>query len=297
MLIAGCVEQIRREVRAPVLATLQGDDLFLEQLEEPYKSQAIAEVRRLVRHIDGFLVFSRYYADFMADYFDIPREKLAITPLGVDTRDFREFAGQGASAEPAARQRPLTVGYLARLAPEKGLHVLVDAFLELHRRRETEHVQLHIAGYLGAGQREYAESQFARLRAAGLEDHFQYVGEVDRRGKVEFLNRIDVLSVPTTHREPKGLFVLEALAAGAPVVQPDHGAFPELLGALKGGRLTRPNDAQHLAEVLSELLLDDGLREELGHSGRRLVHERYNAESMAQTTLEIYRRHISRASV
>ena len=85
MLIAGCVEQIRSEVRAPILVTLQGDDLFLEQLDEPYKSQAIGEIRRLVRHIDGFIVFSRYYADFMADYFGIPPEKLAITPLGVDT--------------------------------------------------------------------------------------------------------------------------------------------------------------------------------------------------------------------
>ena len=229
MLIAGCAVEIRDAVRAPILATLQGDDLFLEQLPEPYRSQALAEIRRLVRHVDGFLVFSRYYADFMAEYFQIPRERFEITPLGVETGD---FADPTAAKGPAPPPRPPRIGYLARLAPEKGLHLLVEAFLELRRRPATKHAQLHIAGYLAASDRDYAESLFARLRAAGAGDDFQYVGEVDRRGKIEFLRQIDVFSAPTICREPKGLFVLEALAAGVPVVQPDHGAFPELLEAV-----------------------------------------------------------------
>ena len=295
MLIAGCAAEIKEAVGAPVLATLQGDEAFLEQLLEPYKSQALAEIRRLVRHIDGFVVFSRYYADFMAEYFHIPRERFEITPLGVETRDFVDPAGAGGPIASPRPARPPRVGYLARLAPEKGLHVLVDAFLELRRRPAAKHIQLHIAGYLGASDRRYAERQFAKLRAAGAGDDVRYIGEVDRRGKIEFLRQIDVFSAPTTHPEPKGLFVLEALAAGVPVVQPAHGAFPELLQALEGGRLFRPNDPLHLADVLGELLLDEESRLQLGERGRRIVHERFNADSMARATLDVYRRYINRA--
>ena len=126
----------------------------------------------------------------------------------------------------------------------------MDAFLKLRRRPGFEDTRLLAAGYLGAGLSRIRREQFAAIRGPARRDHFEYLGEVDRRGKLEFLEQIDVLSVPTVYRDPKGLFVLESLAAGVPVVQPDHGAFPELLEALGGGRLTRPNDAGHLADVL-----------------------------------------------
>src|SRR5205085_8565822 len=124
--------------------------------------------------------------------------------------------------------------------------------------------------------RKYANEVFARLRDAGLSDAFQYVGEVDRRGKIDFLASIDVLAVPTTYQEPKGLFLLEALAAGVPVVQPDHGAFPEVLAATEGGLLHRPEDSQHLAERLHELLSDADARTRLANAGRHHVHTRRN---------------------
>ena len=73
-----------------------------------------------------------------------------------------------------------------------------------------------------------------------LSEDFEYCGEVDRRQKIELLNSIDVLSVPTIYNEPKGLFVLEAFANGVPVVQPRHGAFPELTEATEGGRVVEP---------------------------------------------------------
>ena len=254
MLIGGCIPELKRTLGVPVLVTLQGDDAFLEYLPEPHKTRCFEQIRRLVRDVDGFLVHSRYYAEFMTGYFGIPPDKLHVVPLGIDTRDFAE--PESATEQDAASSRPPTIGYLARLAPEKGLHVLVDAFIELRRRPGMDNVQLRIAGWLGEQNRAYAESQFDKLRAAGLGDAFQYVGEVDRQGKTEFLRSLDILSVPTTQREPKGLFVLESLAAGVPVVLPDHGAFPELVASTGGGCLTPPNDPSALAATLAELLQD-----------------------------------------
>jgi glycosyltransferase involved in cell wall biosynthesis len=288
MLIAGCVPAVKKDTSAPVLVTLQGDDIFLRDLPEPYKSQAFAEIRRLVDHVDGFIVNSRYYADFMADYLGIPAEKFHLTPLGIDTDDFL-----GEPAASPADGRPPRVGYLARLAPEKGLHVLVDAFLELRRLPGMEQAELHVAGWLGEHRRKYADEQFDKLKQAGLGDALHYAGAVDRRGKVEFLRKLDVLSVPTVYHEPKGLFVLEALAAGVPVVQPRHGAFPELIEWTGGGRLVQPEDPAHLAQTLHELLTDHAARLELGRRGRASVLERFSAPAMARSALDVYSSFVS----
>ena len=279
-LIAGCVPQLKAALDVPVLVTLQGDDIFLDSLPEPYRQQSFAELQRLVQYVDGFLVHSNFYAEYMQEYLGISASKLFRVPLGIDLEGF--------SAAEESASRPPTIGYLARLAPEKGLHHLVDAFIELRSRERTKDVRLRIAGWLGANHQTYANEQFAKLKSAGHGDAFEYTGSVDRSGKVEFLRQLDVLSVPTVYREPKGLFVLEALAAGVPVVQPSHGAFPELLERLGGGRLVAPNDPLKLADQLEELLADQSLRRQLSQQGRQRVHEGSNAEAMARATWETF---------
>ena len=303
ILTAGCVPLLRERMKAQVVVTLQGDDIFLRDLPEPYQSQALAEVRRLVPHVDAFVVNSKYYADFMADYLAIPPEKMHIVPLGVETAEFargRESLASTAShlesppppktEGPLAPQREPTIGYLARLAPEKGLHVLADAFILLRQMPGLENARLRIAGWLGRQNRQYAEEAFAKLRTAGLKDAFTYVGEVDRRGKLAFLQSIDVLAVPTTYKEPKGIFVLEALASGVPVVAPEHGSFPETLAELGGGLMHRPEDPQHLAERLHELLTNPDLRQQLALAGQTAVTARRDIRHAAEATIVVYRK-------
>ncbi|MEE3372474.1 MAG: glycosyltransferase family 4 protein [Planctomycetota bacterium] len=290
ILIAGCVPSLKSALDVPVVVTLQGDDIFLENLVEPYRGRAQKLIRGLVEHIDGFLVHSDYYAGVMSEYLDIPRDRFHKIPLGVDTSDF-QLAAETAAERPSSA--PPTVGYLARIAEEKGLHVLVDAFLELRQRPGLEDVRLRIAGWLGPGQRAYADAQFAKLRAAGATNVYDYAGEIDRREKIAFLRSLDLLSVPTTYREPKGLFVLEALAAGVPVVVPDHGAFPELLGQTGGGQLVAPEQPGQLAGVLADLLENRQLRGELAAQGRQRVWEEMNADAMARKTLDVLGRFVS----
>ncbi len=281
VLIAGCVPHLKRELAVPVVVTLQGDDIFLESLPEPYKAQALHEIRKLTEYVDAFLVHSRYYAEFMSEYLGIPSNKFRVVPLGIDTRGFPP--PNHAPAVPP-RESP-TIGYLARLAPEKGLHLLVDAFLDLKQRAATRSVRLEIAGWLGENHRRYAEQEFERLRAAGWADDFRYFGSVTREEKLSFLQGLDVLSVPTTYRDPKGLYILEALAAGVPVVQPAHGAFPELLAATGGGRLVAPHDPHALADAWEDLLCHPEQCRALGQAGAAAVHQRFHADAMAASTL------------
>jgi len=291
IMIAGTAPLMKEKVDCPILVTLQGDDIFMDELPEPYRSQCFAQIRKLVDHVDGFITFSNYYADYMAEYFGIPRDKFHLVPLGIDLSDLPEKPVQN-----TAEDRPPTIGYLARMAPEKGLHILVDAFMHLREIPGLEDTQMKIAGWAGPQQQPYLDEQFAKLRDAGHFDGCEYLGTVDRKGKLDFLQSIDVLSVPTVYREPKGLFVLEAWSAGVPVVQPDHGAFPELIAATGGGHLVRPDDRIALAEKLAEVLANRDALQTMGAAASEKVRANFGADVAAAETVAIYRSLLDRAS-
>jgi glycosyltransferase involved in cell wall biosynthesis len=277
----GMAGPIRRELGIPVLCALQGEDLFLGDLKEPFRTQVKEKLRTRARDADAFLAACRYYADHMAGLLDVPREKIHVVRLGL------KLEGHGEAAPKS--NGPFTVGYLARIAPEKGLHLLVEAFRLMVERAGAESVRLRVAGWLGPRDREYLGGVRRTLESWGIEGGFEYLGEVNREEKIAFLNSLDVLSVPTTYHEPKGLFVLEALANGVPVVEPRHGAFPELVEATGGGILVEPDSPAALAEGLDALRLDPDRRRELGARGREAVHADFGSHLMAERMVEVYR--------
>lgn len=283
MLIAGCAPEIKKRLQTKVVVTLQGDDIFLDGLTEPYKSEALQEIHRLAASVDAYISASGFYADYMSKYLGMERSKIAVLPLGLDVSDFAEFAPPKPLPERPAN-RPPTIGYLARIAPEKGLHLLVDALLEIHRRGRRD-VRLEAAGWLGDHRRDYLEGQREKLRVAGALEQFHYWGAVTREQKREFLKSIDLLSVPTIYQEPKGLFVLEALAAGVPVVQPSHGAFPEIVEQTGGGLLVKPECATALADGILKLVNEPSLGHRLAVCGRDQVHLGRNSKVMAEAHL------------
>lgn len=282
ILIAGFLPELKRQFSVPVAVTLQGDDIFLKSLPEPYQSRALELIAGLDRHVDAYIVHSRFYAEEMASYLGLSRNKMHVTPLGIDTRDFSTIGDKVIDAG-----NPVTIGYLARLSPEKGLEPLVDAFVLLKKQPGTENVRLRIAGWLGADHVEFANRMLRRLDDAGLAGSFQHDGSLTRSQKMEFLSSIDILTVPATYHEPKGLYVLEGLAAGVPYVQPDHGVFPELHADLGGGLLFPAVDPAALAEKWHVLAQNPGEIIRLGVEGRKNVHAHRNAHSMAQSTIAV----------
>lgn len=280
-LLTGLAEPLKRELKVPICVTLQGDDLFLDQLGEPYRSESMNLIRRWSSYVDAYIAVSQYYADYMPDYLGIPRTKMRLARLGINLDGYR-------TRTPIADQ-PFTVGYLARIAPEKGFHLLVDAYIRLRKRDSDGGTRLIAAGYLAPEHQGYLDAAHASLRHADLESEFQYRGEVDREAKVAFLQETDVLSVPTTYHEPKGLFLFEAMASGVPVVQPRHGAFPEIIQRTGGGVLVEPNDPQALSEGLAALRSDRSLVEALGKAGASGVRAHYSVHHMAEQVEAVYR--------
>ena len=196
------------------------------------------------------------------------------------------FEGYGGAKEFTERP-PYTIGYFARICPEKGLHKLVEAIRLLRQTPGVPRCRLRIGGWLGENHRTYFDEQLRVLRDAGLGDDVEHVDCPRHEDKVRFLQSLDVFSVPTTYREPKGIYVLEALANGVPVVQPRHGAFPELIEATGGGIVVAPDNPRELAEGLRRMLDDTATRRRLGEVGQKQVFARFSAERMAAETAAV----------
>jgi len=288
-LLISLAAPLKQALGRPVVVTLQGEDLFLDALPEPYRTEGLDLVRAQVADVDLFIAVSDYYARFMREYLRIPESKMRTATLGVNTNDlslttrFRNpRTGLPASPE------PFTIGFFARIAPEKGLHNLADAYRILRTQKGLPPARLLAAGYLAPEHKPYLEKIAEGLRAAGLGEEFVYRGAVDRAKKVQFFHDIDVLSVPGSYHEPKGLYLLEAMACGVPVVQPAHGSFPELLQLTSGGTLVRPEDPAALAKGMHDLLTDPHQRRRLGDAGRQAVRQGFTEEHMARNMLKVY---------
>lgn len=278
ILVAGFVPALKQHVDTPVIVTLQGDDVFLDLLPATDRSKCLAQIREIDRSIDGYLTHSFAYRDYMAKYLSIDPEKITVTPLGIDTRDFRDVT-------PVAPRSGQVIGYLARLAPEKGLQHLVSAFIELKRDSAFHPVKLRLAGWLSPECRSFVDEQWQRLRQAGLGNDFHYEGVIDRSAKLKFLQEIDLLCVPVEHQEPKGLFALEAMAAGTPVVLPRRGALTELVEASGGGLSFEHGNLADLVSSLKRLLQDPPLRQQLAAQGRNYILQQRNERAMARDTI------------
>lgn len=278
-LLISLARPIKDALGCPVVCTLQGEDLFLDQLREPWKSESMALIRQAVPDVDRFIAVSEYYARYMVRYFGIPPEKISVVPLGINL--------DGHAAAPVRTEPPYTIGYFARIAPEKGFHLLCEAYHLLRKREGLPSTRLVAGGYLLQEHRDYFESCRQRLKDWGVEDEFTYAGSPDREGKIRLLQSFDVFTVPTTYPDPKGLFLLEAMANGLPVIAPNHGAFPEIV-AKTGGLLVAPDNAHALADALHALVTDRARAAGLGAAAAEGVRTVYTVAQAAEKAERAY---------
>ena len=279
-LLIGLAEPLRQAVARPVCCTLQGEELFLHGLAAPYRETALALIREQVRHVDRFIAVSEYCAAFMSDFLGIPAARISVVPLGIS---------MGGYARRQDTREEFRVGYFARVAPEKGLHVLADAYIRLRRRTGRARIILEAAGHLASTHTAYLNDVRRTLDRAGLGGEFTYRGELDRAGKLAFLRDLDVLSVPATYDEPKGMFLLEAMASGVPSVQPRRGGFTEIIERTGGGLLVPPDDAEALSEAIESLWSNRGRARTLGDRAYAGVRAHHTIAQSADRLLAVYR--------
>lgn len=285
-LLIGMARQMRQRLKVPVVCTISGEDMYLDGLKEPFKEQAHKILRERASDVHAFVSLNRYYADVMAGRLGVDQEAIHIIEHGLNLEGHGQRRGSGEG---------FTFGYLARVTPEKGLHVAVEALRQLAADSSLPQVRLRAAGYLGPAYQHYLDEIQRNVQAWGLEDRFEYLGEIDRAEKIEFLQSLDCLTMPAVYPESKALPVLEAWANEVPVVVPNNGTFPELIEAGAGGLLYDPDDPQALAAALRKFIADPQLAARCGTMGRTAMQERFNARQMAERTADLYQRLVNSA--
>jgi len=278
ILLGGLTRRIKDRLGVPVVCLLQDEDGFLDGLASPYAEQAWEIVRRRARDVDGFIAVSTYFARTMQERLAVDENRMHVMHMGIDFDTYTP-----ASAAPSVP----TIGFLSRMCPEHGLETLVDAFILLKQSEGLKPLKLRISGGRSVADEPFIERMRGKLASAGVFGDVDFLNAFDRDAKHDFLRSLSVLTVPEKGPVAYGLYVLEALAMGVPVVEPAIGCFPETIEMTGGGLLYEPNTAEKLAEVMAPLLLDRQAARRLGAAGREGLGKAFRIEHTAANMVRV----------
>jgi glycosyltransferase involved in cell wall biosynthesis len=276
-LLAGLIRELKKRLEVPVVCTFQGEDSFLDGLPDPWKGEAWKEMAMRVADADALVSPSSYYATVMEERLGLETSAIDVIPNGIDLAGYEMNKGGE------------KIGYLARMCHAKGLGLLVDAFIHLN----DPLLRLAVAGTMGGGDDVYVAALQKKLKKAGLQDCVEWLPDLDREEKLDFLQSLSVFSVPVTYPEAFGLYLVEAMACGVPVVMPNASAFPEILEEAGCGILVEPNSSKDLARGIREML-ENPDRKAMGEKGRRAVEDRYHVGAMASEFEKVFGKVVSK---
>jgi len=282
--LLGMALRIKEELHVPVVCSLQDEDILVDALLEPHRQLVWETLSQRAAYVDAFISVSYYYKNFMCTRLGIPSDRVHVVYNGIDLDGYKP-----ATSPP----NPPVIGFLERQCRDKGLHTLVEAFVILKKKGHersvvgVQNLKLRIAGGKTADDEPFVQEMRQRLAERGLSEDVEFLPKLNREEKLAFLRTLSLLSVPAEHKEAFGIYVIESLASGVPVVQPNHGAFPELLRATGGGILCEPNNAHSLVTAIETLLLNPEYAHELGRQGRKAVFSNFSVEQMADDVARV----------
>lgn len=278
-LLLGLAPELKRTLNVPVVCTLQDEESWIDDIDEPYDRMCWEAMSTHADDVDSFISVSHWYAKEMQDRMGIHDDKMRVVPLGID------LDGQ----EPVSLSfDPPVIGYLSKMTESLGLGLLTDAFITLKKNPRLHDLKLRATGGQLGADAGYVRGLKRELAKHGLEGDAEFLDGFDAAQRRDFLRSLSVLSVPAPQGESFGMFITEALAAGIPVVQPRVAAFPEVIEATGGGVLYDIDESGALAEALESLLLDPERARELGRRGYEAVHERFGIDRMAKDFVAVY---------
>jgi glycosyltransferase involved in cell wall biosynthesis len=280
-LLLGLARRLKSQLGCSVVCSLQGEDSFLDALPPVHRAACWQLLAERAREVEGFISPSRYFARVISERLGLPSNRVHVVHNGIDLSGFDKPVSSGKRQD----DKPV-LGFFARMCREKGLDSLIEAFIIL--RKAGRQLALRIGGSCGPADRIFVESLRERLRAENLLSEVEFHPNLDRAGKLAFLRGLTVFSVPALYGEAYGLYVIEAMAAGVPVVQPNTAAFPEIIEATGGGVLCAPGDSRKLAEAIEGLLVNPERAQALGFAGANSVFEKFSADSMARACVEVF---------
>ncbi|MFN8206042.1 MAG: glycosyltransferase family 4 protein [Bacteroidales bacterium] len=278
-LLLGLAERIKTELKAKVVCSLQDEDVWVDVMKPESAKKVWDLMAEKAKDVDAFIAVSDYFADVMKHKMRIPDFKLRTIHIGVDPGNYQFF-------EPSLD--PPVIGYLSRLCAENGLEILIDAFILLKSDPRFQNARLRLNGGMTGDDRKFVKVQLRKLERKGLLADTEISYHWDPSKLPAFFEGLSAVSVPVLAGEAFGLYQMEALASGIPVVQPALGAFPEIAERTGGGIIYRPNSPKALAEALVSLLTDPEKLKEMSRKGRQAVEDHFNHAQLTEKTCRIY---------
>ncbi len=280
-LLVGLARRLSESLMVPVICSLQDEDQWVDVMQPLSQEKVWNLMAERGSDVSLFVAVSDYYAAEMKGLLRIPEEKLSTVHIGVYPNDYKFVL-------PSKKIR--SIGYVSRMCYELGLDILVDAYILLKKDPQFEDVELHITGGSTGDDRGFLKSQRKKIETEGLAGQVKFHGEFEEKGLLDFFAEVSVMSVPVRKGEAFGIYLLESMASGIPVVQPALGAFPEIVRLSGGGVTYEPNTPQALAKALKELLGDQLRMDELAKQGKSGVEQHFHVEGQVQKMLEVYKR-------
>jgi len=278
-LLLGLAHRIKQRMNIPVICSLQDEDVWVDAMDDHFRKEVWDLMSERGKDVDVFIPVSDFFSAEIHKRMVIPASKMQTVHLGVDIYDY--FPKLITKKEPV-------IGYLSRMCEENGLAVLVDAFILLRKSPDYIAVKLKITGGKTGDDLHFIREQKQKIAKAGLENDVFWTEEFEGEERQKFFDSVRLISVPVLIGEAFGLYMLEAMASGIPMVQPALGAFPEVIGISGGGVVYGDNKPELLAQALGELIFDDVRLLELSAAGIDGVKAHFDIHAQAQKMVAVY---------
>lgn len=278
-LLLGLAHRIKERLKVPVVCSLQDEDVWVDAMGNGYREKVWKLMGEKSADVDAFIAVSDYFRARMLQQMELPAQKVHCLHLGVDPNDYEYIP---------VKEKSRNIGYLSRMCHENGFNILVDAFILLKKKEGFRDVKLVVTGGSTGDDTKYIKSLRKKLSREKLEGEVEFHEVFEGPGRREFFKKVSVLSVPVRNGEAFGMYLLEAMASGIPVVQPALGAFPEIISISEGGIVYQPNTPEKLCESLAALLSDPAKLNELSANARKGVEAKFDIYQHAKAMVDIY---------
>lgn len=282
-LLIGIALKIKKELGIPVFSVLQDEDAWIDRMKEPYPDMCWEIIRKGSEEIDAMITASSYYAEFCEKRAGIRRDRIHVVPTGINVKRYNR-------RKPS--RDPLTIGYLSRMADTMGLGLLVESYIELKKKDGFKDLRLKVYGGSAPQDRKFISTLTQAIAASGHSRDVDLQPELRPDYVSDFFEGLTVLCVPVPHGEAFGVFLLESMASGIPVIQPESGAYPEIIAATGGGACFAEITVEGLTDILTSVLNDARRLDRMSEDGYTNVVQKYSIESTSEILLEIYKDYI-----
>ena len=278
-LLLGLARRLKEKTGVPVLCSLQDEDVWVDAMQPKFRQKIWDLMHTRSEDVDALVAVSKFFAETMKKLMNLPAEKVHTFYLGVDADDYHFIP---------VKEKPRNIGYISRMCHENGFDIVVDALIELKKKPGFEDVKLIATGGSTGDDEKYIKEQKRKIRENNLEDSFEIIDEFEGDTRHNFFKKVSLISVPVRIGEAFGMYLLESMASGVPVVQPALGAFPEIVGLSGGGVTYMPNSPEKLSETWAELLSNPEKLEKLSHDGYEGTKKKFNIHNHAAEIIGLY---------